>query len=363
MLTLRNDITKVKEINVELIKSSLKHLGTATKAQIAEDTDISVATCGKILNELCKTGEVLESEITFGGYGRPAKSYVYNGNYSVIACIYAENEKQTAHLSVVVSNLLGEIIEEVSSDVSDVTCELLEDNVGELVGRYSNLRAVAIGIPGFITNDIVDLCNFVNLMGIPLQCQLQEKFPQLQIVVENDMNAAAYGFYRNSCWGQNTTIGFIYSPVNPLTEVEIKMKGRESVNGNNLLNYGINFGAGFVSGGKILRGATGFSGEVAFLPMANLTGEKPHEVTEEMMAYIIGSIVPILNPQVIALTGVYFNIEQIDEIRERCFRLISSQHMPEIIMRNDIHEDYVDGLLSLALKALSCGIALIERQV
>jgi len=363
MLTLRNDITKVKEINVELIKSSLKHLGTATKAQIAEDTDISVATCGKILNELCETGEVLEAEITSGGYGRPAKSYFYNGNYSVVACIYAENEKQKAHLSVVVSNLLGEIIKEVSSDVSDVTYELLEDNISELMGRYPNLRAVAIGIPGFITDDAVELCDFVSLMGIPLQSRLQEKFPPLQIVVENDMNAAAYGFYRNSCWGQNTTIGFIYSPINPLTEAEIKMKGRESVKGNNLLNYGINFGAGFVSGGKILRGATGFSGEVAFLPMTNLTGEKPHEVTEEMMAYIIGSIVPILNPQVIALTGVYFDIEQIDEMRGRCLRLISSQHMPEIIMRNDIHEDYVDGLLSLALEALSCGIALIERQV
>ncbi len=73
MVTMRNDITKVKEINIELIKTALKNLGTATKAQIAEATDISVATCGKILNELCQSGEVLEAAVASGGYGRPAK--------------------------------------------------------------------------------------------------------------------------------------------------------------------------------------------------------------------------------------------------------------------------------------------------
>lgn len=47
MQIVRNDITKVKEINVEIIKSALKRMGSSTKAQIAEETGISVATCGK----------------------------------------------------------------------------------------------------------------------------------------------------------------------------------------------------------------------------------------------------------------------------------------------------------------------------
>ena len=46
---MRNDITKVKKKpHTEFIKSALKSLGMATKAQIADTTGISVATCGKI---------------------------------------------------------------------------------------------------------------------------------------------------------------------------------------------------------------------------------------------------------------------------------------------------------------------------
>ena len=363
MLTLRNDITKVKEINVEMVKASLKNLGTATKGQIAEDTEISVATCGKILNELCQQGEVMEAEITSGGYGRPAKSYTYNGDYATIACVYAEKEQHRPRISVAVSNLLGQIQEERSEDVDEVTYSFLKNVIVELQRKHSNLRSVAVGIPGYISNQVVDLCDFVKLMGIPLQSQLQEAFPQMRILVENDMNAAAYGFYRNSCQNPNTTIGFIYSPTEPLTEAQIQMKGREKMVHNPLMEYGINFGAGFVSGGKILRGSSGFAGEVSFLPMEEPVKEKPSQVTVDMMAYIIGSIVPVLNPEMIALTGVYFNEEEIGKIRERCLRLIRPQHMPEIIMRRDIHKDYVSGLLDLAMQALSTSVALVERRV
>lgn len=363
MVTMRNDITKVKEINIELIKSALKNLGTATKAQIAEATDISVATCGKILNELCHTGEALEAAVASGGYGRPAKSYVYNGNYAFIACIYAEMVKGRTKISTVVSNLLGELQGESTQEADDVTYETLEEQIAVLLRKYPKLRAVAIGIPGYITNDVVDLCNFVSLMGVPLQSRLQEKFSEVRILVENDMNAAAFGFYRSKDMDKNATIAFIYSPVEPVKKLEVKMKEREDEKRNKLLSFGINFGAGFVSGGKILRGATGFAGEVAFLPMPCIAEKKEIEVTVETMAYIIGSIVPILNPEIIALTGVFFNEENIEKIRVSCLRLISPQHMPQIMMRDDIHDDYVNGLLNLALEELACSVALVERHI
>ncbi|UWP61031.1 ROK family protein [Ruminococcus gauvreauii] len=363
MVTMRNDITKVKEINIELIKTALKNLGTATKAQIAEATDISVATCGKILNELCQSGEVLEAAVASGGYGRPAKSYVYNGNYAFIACIYAEMVKGRTKISTVVSNLLGELQGETTQEADDVTYETLEEQIEVLIREYPKLRAVAIGIPGYITDDVVDLCNFVSLMGVPLQSRLQEKFPGLRVLVENDMNAAAFGFYRSGSVEKNATLAFIYSPVEPVKRLEEKVNEQGNEKRNRLLNFGINFGAGFVSGGKILRGATGFAGEVAFLPMPPISRNKTAEVTVETMAYIIGSIVPILNPEIIALTGVFFNAENIEKIRDNCLKLISPQHMPQIMMRDDIRDDYINGLLNLALEELACSVALVERHI
>ena len=81
-----------------------------------------------------------------------------------------------------------------------------------------------------------------------------------------------------------------------------------------------------------------------------------------MVAYIIGSIVPILNPEIVALTGSYFDEKNVETIRSRCLELISPQHMPQIILRDDVHEEYVNGLINLALEELSCGIMLVTQR-
>lgn len=366
MLAMRNDITKVKEINVELIKSALKESGAATKAQIAEETGISVATCGKILNELCETGEVLEDATISGGYGRPAKNYVYNGNFSLIACVYVATDCGKTTISAMVSNLLGERQEEYTRELDAVTYEVLEQTIARLVEKHSKLRVVSVGIPGYITDDVVGLCNFVDLMGLPLRGMLQEKFSDIRILVENDMNAAAYGFYQNNCRGRDTTIAFIYSPIDPQTGIERVLGGNSGVElseeQRTLVNLSINFGAGFVSGGRILRGFSGFAGEVSFLPAVRRQELDSVSASVEAMSHIIGSIVPILNPETIALTGGYFDKETVDEIRARCLRLIAPQHMPQIILRDNIHDEYVWGLLHLALEELSCGVMLVLRK-
>ena len=362
MLTMRNDITKVKEINTEFIKSALKSLGMATKAQIADTTGISVATCGKILNELCTTGEVQEAEITSGGYGRPAKSYVYNGDYAMVACLYVETDCGKIKLSAMVSNLLGEVQDEYVKEIEDVTSGTIEDALAELAEKYDKLRAAAVGIPGYITGDRIGLCNFASLIGVPLQKILQEKFPDIRTLVENDMNAAAFGFYQNNSRNENDTIAFVYSPLEPLTGADGKEAELLSKEQKRLLNIGVDFGAGFVSGGRILRGATGFAGEVAFLPAPHLENLNTTENRLKMAAHIIESIVPILNPGTVALAGGFFDAEIIEEIQKQCLELIDPQHMPHIILRSDIHDDYVNGLLNLALAELSCSVALVERQ-
>jgi len=362
MLSIRNDITKVKQINVDFIKSALKDLGSATKAEIAKTTGISVAACGKILNELCESGEVQEDEILSSGYGRPAKSYVYNGDFSQIACIYVETDAGKSKLSVVVTNLLGEIQKEYIKEMTEVTTDLIIQELAALSESYPKLRSVAVGIPGYILNGVVDLCNFANLIGVSLQSKLQEQFPDMEILVENDMNAAAYGYYQVNCKEKSSPIAFLYSPVDPQTGLENMPQDLFAPEQERQLRMGVRFGAGFVSEGQILRGATGFSGEVSFIPMPELLDLDSDDGKLAMTAHIIGSIVPILNPGVIVLSGGFFDESKIEEIKENCLRLIAPQHMPEIILHDDIHDDYINGLLNLAQAELSCSVALVERK-
>lgn len=366
MRTIRNDITKVKEINVEMIKSALKRSKEATKAQIAEQTGISVATCGKILNELCESGEVFETSQISAGYGRPAMCYAYNGDFAEVACIYVVSDQGKVLISARVCNLLEKIKEEYTREIDKVDNVVLEQTIARLAEKHKKLQAVAIGIPGHITNGVVGLCNFVNLMGLPLGDMLQKKFPNIKIQVENDMNAAAYGFYKKNYGDKEKTLAFIYSPLNARTGWEEIKRDRDNVELNEeqrtLLQYSVNYGAGFVSGGKILRGFSGFSGEVSFLPVVRELIPENAPLSVEIFSYIIGSIVPILNPEIVALTGSYFDEKNVDTIQKRCLGFIAPQHMPQIILRDDIHEEYTNGLINLALEELCCGVLLVTQR-
>ncbi len=366
MRTMRNDITKVKEINVELIKSALKKLGKATKAQIADETDISVATCGKILNELCASGEVLEDAITSSGYGRPAKSYVYNGNFSLVASIYVATDCGKTNISFRVCNLLGELLEESTEEMTKPTYDTLEEKITVLIGKYEKLRVISIGVPGYITDGIIGLCNFIDLMGLPLCSSLQEKFPNHKILVENDMNAAAFGFYKENCGARDTSVAFIYCPINAQTGweklIEENPDLKLSDEAKTMLNLSINFGAGFVSNGQILRGFTGFAGEVSFLPVICSHPADEVRASVDAVSYIIGSIVPILNPETIVLTGGYFDRQIIEEIQNRCLRIIAPQHMPQIVLRSSVYDEYVSGLFHLGMEELSSSVVLVQRR-
>jgi predicted transcriptional regulator len=79
---------KLKQINVELIKSALKSKKYSTKNSIARSTGLSVGICGNILKELLLTGEVLKLKTDHSTGGRPAGRFVYNDNYAHVAAIY-----------------------------------------------------------------------------------------------------------------------------------------------------------------------------------------------------------------------------------------------------------------------------------
>ncbi len=82
----------------------------------------------------------------------------------------------------------------------------------------------------------------------------------------------------------------------------------------------------------------------------------------DAVSYIIGSIVPILNPETIVLTGGYFDRQIIEEIQNRCLRIIAPQHMPQIVLRSSVYDEYVSGLFHLGMEELSSSVVLVQRR-
>ncbi|MGE8206980.1 ROK family protein [Heyndrickxia sp. NPDC080065] len=68
--------------------------------------------------------------------------------------------------------------------------------VEALVLNYPDIKALGIGIPGFVHQGVINVCDIAELRNVPLEAQLREKY-ELEVTVDNDMNLTAYGFYKN----------------------------------------------------------------------------------------------------------------------------------------------------------------------
>ena len=360
MISPRNDVTLVKEINTDMVKAALKSLGKATKAQISDATGISVATCGKILNELCATNEVLETSQEQADYGRPAKSYMYNALFSVVGCIYVHTDNNQILVSSMVANLLGDTLEESIEETTTVNYPAVRDRVRSLCRRFRNLSVVSIGIPGYMTDGVVNQSNFHDLNGIDLGEMLRADFPEIKVMVENDTNAAAYGFYMATCGGRDATVAFLFSPDKMMSGTgesipDVHARGR--------LAPVFNLGAGFVSGGRIQRGHSGFAGEVMNLPVnrTEYNAKRTEKSYVTLLSDVVVSIISIINPEYLALSGGFITDAIVRAVRERCENLIPPCHMPKIVLRKNIHNDYIKGLVAIALETLTCHVRLVYK--
>jgi predicted NBD/HSP70 family sugar kinase len=334
---------RVKQVNVELVKTALKALKFGTKSTIANATGLSVATCGNILNELLERGEVIETDLEQSSGGRPARRFMYNANYSYIACIYVSNEGGIYRTVYAVANLTGEIIAKNSSEVELINYEAIDNLLEDLTGKYENIKAVGIGIPGIVHKGLIGAGDIEELVNIPLAARLKAKY-NLHITVENDVNLTAYGFYQKQHYEEDKTVAVVMFP-----------EGNCS-------------GAGIIVDGRIIRGNTNFAGEVSYLPLdysreEQIKQTKNPDVFFLLMVKTIASIIAVINPAIIVVTGGLIRLDMMAGITNSCEVIIPQEHMPQIIIKENMQEDYINGLISITLESMACDVQLIEKRL
>jgi hypothetical protein len=326
---------EVKNYNTRIIKNALKALPSGTKNTISKITGLSVATCNTILNELDTSGEILEVEIESScSVGRPAKAYKFNENYSYVFCIYLIYENNKKILNYAIVNLLGTVIEEKSTEKEIIDYSEIENLIEKLIAKYPNIQGIGIGIPGVVTkSNIIDFCDIEELAGCPLAELLINKFGK-SVVIENDMNLTAYGFYETGEYEENTSIAVVAF-------------------------FKDNWpGSGIIVDGHIIHGSTNFAGEVSYLPFGCT-----HEEQKRILSYREGiipivskticSLSAVINPKTIILTGTLLTDSLLSEILASVSEIIPERHIPEITLQNNINKYYLYGLSSMTLKALN----------
>lgn len=238
---MRKKVNLIKDINLNKVRSALKALGTATKPQLAEVTGLSVVTVNSLVNTLIDIGEILPDEILNSEGGRPAASFRYNSEFRLALMIYMHEYRGQDTAFYCVVNLRGEVIERDKHILSDVYVQSFDSHIENLLGKFSQIKAICFGIPGDEVNQKLIISDYEKMREQSLSGYIGEKF-HLPVLVENDINAAVMGYcHQNKIRSDKCVIGLYFPDKYPP-------------------------GAGIYLNGNIYKGKNGLAGEIKYLP-------------------------------------------------------------------------------------------------
>jgi Transcriptional regulator/sugar kinase len=337
----------LKRLNSDLIKNALKDLGSATKAELAKETGISLTTVGLILSTLVAEGAVLNQGYDESSGGRRAERYTINVNHSLVAALCVEEK----YIIYAVGNATGDIFEESRIEIEEPKyTEVVEVLIDSLIERFNSIKCIGIGVPSAVDNGrLFTGMKLKEWHSFNIKAHLEDKY-NLPIIVENDLNAIATGFAHNR-----------------LKEAEITTSYALNMVYINFTTTGI--GAGIITNGMLVRGFSHYAGEVAFLQLGNgkslyevAWGEHTDEEYADTIATAIANINCIINPEYVVIGGEGFEFNNLELIESYCSRYIPENIRPEIIHVEDPLKDYIAGVMYITIEEMNSGIKLVTTK-
>ena len=337
----------LKQANLSQIRRVIKRRGTSTRAEIAGETQISSTTVRSLLAEMMENGEIESIGHDKSSGGRKAERYRFKPDkyYGAAICISGSD------MHGLLVGICGEILETVrleftGSDYEPAICAFLD----ELMAR-KDIKSIGIGVPGIVeggafwqgTGGSDELCCY------DLGDRLAERY-HIPVVMENDLNATAIGFGR--CYAK-----------------EFPRESPERANMAYLHLEKTCVSAGFIVGGRIVRGFRNFAGELGLIPMEDgrildewLMSALDDKDYTDLMIRIISWICGILNPQYVVLGGPDLRTDCIGPISDGFSALLPKHMTAEILYSADMWHDYHDGMASLTAGKIFDDVQFIKEQ-
>lgn len=246
------DHVAVRRHNLALVLGEVQ-TRSASRADIAASTGLNKATVSRLVAELFERGLVREVGINYSGSaGRPALMIELDG--SRVAGLGLE--VNVDYISAFATDLGDRTIYECrlpydakkssSYETIRALTAVTRAAITEIRGAGAEVFGITVAIPGLVEVDrgIVTLAPNLGWRNVPVADLLSKGIPEIvtPIRVDNDANLSALAEF----W-----------------------LGREAGESDLLYITGeIGVGGGMIIGGKLLRGSTGFSGEVGHMQLS-----------------------------------------------------------------------------------------------
>lgn len=321
----------IRQRNKERIRSAIQRHEKCTKAEIARETELSMATSSTALNEMLADKEIFKIDQTGACIGRPADIFTYNRDFLHTLAICTTIEDGADAVEYIVADALGRIIRREREPIEHISVELLEALVTSCIARDPLIRTVGLGIPGHTQGGFITQCDIHALEQVDFAAVVHEKHDVI-VVVENDVNTVTYRLY-HEC-PQRSDFAALYFPTQADSYV----------------------GAGFIVDGRLLKGATMFAGEISFVARAfgisseeqtRLLGDR--DKFRRFAAQMVTTIACTIDPPQLVMMGNRLDSDDLTAILDICRTVIPAHDMPELSIDNNIFDNYAEGLVRLTL--------------
>lgn len=316
-------VTDLKSDNIHLIRECFYDRQVWTKNKLAKRTDLSLAATTNILQYLLKQQEIkLAGEADSTG-GRKSKQYILNKDYYHLAALSLKRDDTNFYFILNVIDLLANVLETKKINKKTGTVNDLLEVIEEFVEKDCKIAILALSIPGVCQDGKIDICDFDELVNIDLLSLIRERF-NLEVMIENDVNAAGIGFANYYPKAQN--IALMYQP-------KIKY-----------------IGCGILINRQLCKGYTNFAGELSYLPF--ITHHQQDKILQSnpnsLLLKQLVTICCVINPEIIGVCSDFFDVFNASEL----INYLPQKHWPKIIDVENFDELIYVGLYNLGMKRL-----------
>lgn len=323
----------LKELCANSLRRILKNLRTAAFDELAEAARIERDTAAGIIKELCRSGEFEQS----------GETYRFNENYrlTLVICML-----DISRVFVAVSDLYGEYLEKDEITAGADTLDFFDHLVETYRNKYPSIGLLAFGAAGFENRKTGHLLtiDFPQLEGNRFREHFMKAFG-LPVIIENDINAAVLGFYETRDLGEEKCVCALYFP------------GSHHPGGALCIN------------GGIYRGRDNMAGEISFLKSAiqwkHFDKNVVDYATINVPALICDLALPAIawfNPDCLVVYGDWLPENTAEKLEAHLKEILPREFIPNIVFVPDILQDFLDGLIRLALKELDPKVDLSENE-
>ncbi|MCZ8106730.1 MAG: ROK family transcriptional regulator [Burkholderiales bacterium] len=237
----------VRQASLRAVFDTMIASGPISRAELARLTGLSKQTTSEVVRLLERGGLIRLLGQTQGPVGRSATTYALRMDGAYVLGVDLGGTKVQVALADLVGGIVGDATKETEHRGGRHVVRQIRDMMLDVATRAGidpgAVRHGAIGSPGVFRPDTGQIDLAPNIPGLDTidVAQAFEDMLGFPVVIENDVNMAALGEWRHGCGKGTDDLVF--------------------------MALGTGIGMGIIAGGRLLRGARGAAGEIAYLPL------------------------------------------------------------------------------------------------